>query len=55
MDEASRTPGKEEIHTKCLVGKYEGKAPLAKTRRRWEDNIKLYLKEIVFEGVNSTG
>jgi hypothetical protein len=34
---------------KILVGKPEGKRLLG--RRRWEDNIKMYLKEIGCEGV----
>jgi len=29
-----------------LVGKPEGKKPLEKPRRRWEDNIKMYLQEM---------
>jgi hypothetical protein len=29
-----------------LVGKPEGKRPLGRPRRRWIDNIKLYLLEI---------
>jgi len=28
------------------VGKPEGKKPLRKPWRRWEDNIKMYLKEV---------
>jgi hypothetical protein len=34
-----------------LVGKREGKRPLGRPRRRWEDNIRLYLREIGWEGV----
>jgi hypothetical protein len=34
------------------VGKSEGKRPLGRPRRRWEDNIKLYLREIGIEGAN---
>jgi hypothetical protein len=30
---------------KILVGKPEGKRPLGRTRRRWEDNIRMDLKE----------
>jgi len=30
----------------ALVGKPEGKRPLARTRHRWADNINLDLKEI---------
>jgi hypothetical protein len=29
-----------------LVGKPEGKRPLERPRRRWVDNIKIYLREI---------
>jgi hypothetical protein len=29
-----------------LIGKPEGNTPLRRTRRRWEDNIKIYLKEL---------
>jgi hypothetical protein len=29
---------------RILVGKSEGKRQLGRPRRRWEDNIKLYLK-----------
>ena len=31
---------------KILVGKPEGKEPLRRPRRRWEDNIKMDLKEV---------
>jgi hypothetical protein len=36
---------------KILVGKPEAKRPLGRSRRRLEDNIKMYLKEIGWEGV----
>jgi hypothetical protein len=29
-----------------LVGKPEGKRPLGRPRRRWKDNIRIYLREI---------
>jgi hypothetical protein len=29
-----------------LVGKPEGKRPLVRSRHRWEDNIKMDLKEV---------
>ena len=29
-----------------LVGKPEGKRPLGRPRRRWEHNIKIYLREV---------
>ena len=31
---------------KVLVGKTEGKRPLGRPTRRWEDNIKMYLHEV---------
>ena len=31
---------------KVLVGKPEGKRPLMRPRRRWEDNIKMDLQEV---------
>ena len=31
---------------KVLVGKPEGKRPVGRPRRRWEDNIKMYLQEV---------
>jgi hypothetical protein len=35
-----------------LGGKYEGDTPLGRCRHRWEDNIKVDLKEIGLEGVD---
>jgi hypothetical protein len=37
---------------RVLVGRLEGKRPLGSPRRRWEDNIKLELREIGFDGAN---
>ena len=31
---------------RLLVGKPEGKRPLGRTRRRWEDNIRMDLQEV---------
>ena len=31
---------------RVLVGKSEGKRPLGRPRRRWEDNIKMDLQEV---------
>jgi hypothetical protein len=36
-----------------LVGRPEGKRPLGRPRRRWEDNIKMDLREIGIDGANS--
>jgi hypothetical protein len=35
-----------------LVGRPEGKRPLGRPGRRWEDNIKMDLKEIGINGAN---
>jgi hypothetical protein len=37
---------------RVLVGKPEGKRPLGRPRRSWEDNIMLDLREIGIDGVN---
>jgi hypothetical protein len=37
---------------RVLVGRPEGKRPLGRPRRRWEDNIKTDLKEIGIDEAN---
>jgi len=37
---------------RVLVGSPEGKKPLGRPRRRWEDNIKTDLWEIGIDGAN---
>jgi hypothetical protein len=37
---------------RVLVGRPEGKRPLGRPRRRWEDNIKMDLKEVGVDGAN---
>jgi hypothetical protein len=37
---------------RVLVGRPEGKRPLGRPRRRWEDNIKMDLAEIGIDGAN---
>jgi hypothetical protein len=37
---------------RVLVGRTEGKRPLGRPRRRWEDNIKMDLGEIGIDGAN---
>jgi len=37
-----------------LIGRPEGKRPLRRPTRRWEDNIKLDLREMGFNGANWT-
>jgi hypothetical protein len=38
--------GEERGVYKVLVGKPEGKRPLGRPRRRWEDNIRMDLQEV---------
>jgi hypothetical protein len=35
-----------------LVGKYEQKRPLGRLWHRWEDNIKMYFREIRLEDMD---
>jgi hypothetical protein len=37
---------------RVLVGRSEGKRPLGRPRTRWEDNIKMYLQEVGWGGIN---
>jgi hypothetical protein len=37
---------------RVLVGKPEGKVPLGRPNRRWEDNIKMYLQEVGCRGMD---
>ena len=46
MGGACSVYGREERRIPGLVGKPEGKRPLGRPRRRWEDNIKMYLQEV---------
>jgi hypothetical protein len=39
--------GKERRVHRVFVGKLEGKRPLGRPRRRWEDNIKMDVQEVV--------
>jgi hypothetical protein len=42
----------EEKKKKGFVGKREGKKPLLQSRHRWEDSIKIDLKEIGWKTVD---
>jgi hypothetical protein len=44
--------GEKKKAFKILVGKPEGKRPLRRPRRRWEDNISMDLSEIMWERVD---
>jgi hypothetical protein len=43
--------GRGEVFS-VLVGRPEGKRPLGRPRRRWEDNIKVHLRKIGIDGAN---
>jgi hypothetical protein len=45
--------GEERKVYKVLVGKPEGKRPLGRPRRRWEDGIRMDLREISFDWLRS--
>jgi len=38
--------GEEREVYRVLVGKPEGKRPMGRPRRRWVDNIRMYLQEV---------
>ena len=40
---------------RILVGKPEGKRPLGRPRRRWEDNIKMVLQQVGCGGMDWMG
>jgi hypothetical protein len=44
--------GEERKMFKVLVGKPEGKRPLGRPRRRWEDGIRMDLREIGLGGLH---
>jgi hypothetical protein len=44
--------GKGRVVYRVLVGRPEGKRPLGRPRRRWEDNIKTDLRETGIDGAN---
>jgi hypothetical protein len=46
------THGGGERCFRVLVGRPEGKRPLGRPRRRWEDNIKMDLRVIGIDGAN---
>lgn len=44
--------GKRRCVYRILMGKPEGRSPLVRHRRRWEDNIKVYLKYAGWEDMH---
>jgi hypothetical protein len=51
-DEMGGTCGTHGGGEGVLVGRLEGKRPLERPRRRWEDNIKIDLMDIWIDGAN---
>jgi hypothetical protein len=47
--------GEERGVSKVLVGKPEGKSPLGRPTRRWEDNIRMDLQEMGCGGMDWIG
>jgi hypothetical protein len=52
MNGACSTHGDMRHAYNILVGKSEGKRPLRRHKRRWEDNIRIDHREIGWEGVD---
>ena len=52
MGGACSVYGGEERCIQVLVGKHDGKRPLGRLSRRWEDNIKMGLQEVGCEGMD---
>jgi hypothetical protein len=47
--------GEEKAVWRVLVGKPEGKSPLGRPKRRWEDNIRIDLQEVGCGGMEWIG
>jgi hypothetical protein len=52
MARACGTHGRIGNAYKILIGKPKGKRPFGRPRFRWEDNIKIYLREVGFVDVD---
>jgi hypothetical protein len=55
MGRARSINGEKRNACRILVGKPERKRPLGRPRLRWVDNIKIYLKEIEWSGMDRMG
>jgi hypothetical protein len=51
-DEISRACREKKNAYRILVGKSEGKTLLGRTGRRWEDNIRMYFREVGWDGMD---
>jgi hypothetical protein len=52
MGRTCGTYGERRGAYRALVGKPEGRRPLGRPRRRWEDNIKIDLREVGYGGAD---
>jgi hypothetical protein len=52
MGRACSTNGEKGNAYRILVGKPKGKRPLGRHRRRWEDNMRMDLREIGWGDMN---
>jgi len=52
MGGAYSTNGERRGVNRVLVGKPERKRPLGRPRRRWEDNVKMDIKEVACGGMD---
>jgi hypothetical protein len=55
MDGSCSRNGEKRNAYRLLVGKPEGKRPLGRPRRRWVDNIRMALGEVVWGDVDWIG
>jgi hypothetical protein len=44
--------GESKGSYRALVGKPDGRRPFGRLRRRWEENIKMALREVCWEGMD---
>jgi hypothetical protein len=52
MDRICSTHGEQRTAYRMLVGKPKGKKPLGRPRCRWEDNIRMDLRELGWDGMD---
>jgi len=52
MGGSCSTYGERRLVYRGLVGKAEGKRPLGRPRRRWEDIIKMNIQDVKYGGMD---